>query len=62
MVYTCSKFYMASFSFLEMSQQLHSVTKKARGIGNKKNVPKNLFFILDNREGMLLNVRETVLS
>lgn len=62
MVYTCSKFYMASFSFLEMSLQLHSVTKKARGIGNKKNVPKNLFFNLDNREGMLLNVRETVLS
>lgn len=40
MVY--SKFYMASFLFLEMSQQLHSVTINARGIGSKKNVQENL--------------------
>lgn len=56
--------------FLEMSQQLHTVTKNARGIGSKKKCTGKfgdylacwLFFNLDNREGMLLNVRETVLS
>lgn len=68
MVY--SKFYMASFLFLEMSQQLHSVTINARDIGSKKKCTGKfgdylacwLFFNLDNREEMLLNVRETVLS
>lgn len=68
MVY--SKFYMASFLFLEMSQQLHSVTKNARDIGGKKKCTGKfgdylacwLFFNLDNKEEMLLNVRETVLS